>query len=295
MRVTNQSMVRRTLDNLESNAQRLMELQEQLSTGRRVNRPSDEPAVAAQAMGYRSTLLLQDQYTQTIDSALRRLTTTESAYGTITDILQRARELAVRAGSGLLSPDEMQATAAEVDQLLTQAIQVGNTSVGGIYVFGGHQTTAPPFSPVGSPATSVTYNGDTGLVDMEIAPGLTITTNVPGNQGLPAVFTALISLRDNLNAGNAAAVASTDTPQLSTALEGILELRGLVGARMNRLERDREHLESAQLAFQELLSEAEEADIADVIVRLTAQQNVYEASLKTAARVVQQTLLDFLR
>ncbi|HEY8491250.1 MAG TPA: flagellar hook-associated protein FlgL [Dehalococcoidia bacterium] len=295
MRVTNQTMIRRTLMHLEANAERLMAFQEQIATGKRVNRPSDDPSVAAQVMNYRSTLELQDQHMESIDAALRRLEATELAYGTMTDILQRARELAVRAGSGLLSQDQMQATAAEVEQLLTQAIQVGNTSVGGVYIFGGHQTTAPPFTAVGSPPTAVTYNGDAGLVDMEIAPGLTITANVPGSQGLPAAFTALISLRDNLNAGNAAAVSSTDVPQLGTALEGVLELRGLVGARMNRLERDRENLESTQLAIRGLLSKAEEADLADVVVRLTAQQNVYEASLKASARVVQSTLLDFLR
>lgn len=295
MRVTNQTMIRRTLMHLEANAERLMAFQEQIATGKRVNRPSDDPSMAAQALDYRTTLELQDQYMATIDAGLRRLGTTEQAYGTLTDILQRARELAVRAGSGLLSQDQMQAAAAEADQLLIQAVQVGNTSVAGVYIFGGHQTTAPPFTPVGSPITSVTYNGDGGLVDMEIAPGLTITANVPGSQGLPAAFAALISLRDNLNAGNAAAVSSTDLPQLDAALEQVLELRGLVGARVNRLERDRENLESTQLAIRELLSKAEEADLADVVVRLTAQQNVYEAALKTAARVVQATLLDFLR
>jgi flagellar hook-associated protein 3 FlgL len=294
MRVTNQTMLRRSLANLEFNAQRLMTLQEQLATGKRVNRPSDDPSSAAQALDYRSTILLQDQYSESIDAALRRLNTTDVAYGTVTDILQRAHELSV-AGSGLLSADEMRAMAAEVDQLLGQAIQVGNTSIGNVYIFGGHQTTSPPFTAVGSPPTAVTYNGDVGLTATEIAPGQTIDMNVPGSDGFPAVFDALISLRDNLNAGDSNAVTTTDVAQIGAALEGILELRGLVGARINRLERDQEGIDEAQIAVRKLLSEVEDADVADLIVKLTTQQTVYEASLKTAARIVQPTLLDFLR
>ena len=97
-----------------------------------------------------------------------------------------------------------------MDELLNEAVSVGNTTLAGQYVFAGHQTLAAPFTPVGVPTTSVTYTGDSGVIQREVGVGALVQVNVPGDQALSATLSALIALRDNLQSGNATAVRTSD-------------------------------------------------------------------------------------
>jgi flagellar hook-associated protein 3 FlgL len=151
---------------------------------------------------------------------------------------------------------------------------------------------------VGSPATAVIYSGDSGILNREIGVGITLSINVTGAQvfsGASNIFDSLIMLRDNLIAGNTAAISTGDINNLDRSIDNVLAYRAEIGAKINRLELHKERLGDMRVNFTKLLSANEDADMAEVIMNLQIQENVYRASLSTGARIIQPTLVDFLR
>ncbi len=295
MRITFKTSIDRALIDFSRVQERLAELQRQIATGKKVAKPSDDPAAMNRALAIRTDLTANGQYLRDIDSGMARLGTTEAALGSTTEILQRVRELAVLGANGTLDQSQLNEVASEVNQLLEEMISVGNTKFASQYVFGGHQTTATPFTGVGVPPTSVTYNGDGGVIERDISEGIRVQVNVAGDTALSSTFSALITLRDDLQAGNIAAISGADLGNLDTALDDVLTVRGQLGATSNRLELTRNRLDGAGLSAREQLSGLEDADFVDTLVRLNAQEAALEAALGTVARSIQSTLLNFLR
>jgi len=293
VRVSSQSIIDTVLTNMGGNYRRLVELQRQMASGRRVSRLSDDPAVMAQALGYRSELEREGQYVRNIDSSLARLGVTESSFSNVNDLLQRAREIAVYGSNATVSPEMKNNMAAEVRQLIDQAVQVGNTKFNEQYLFAGTATTTVPFTLVGNPPTSVTYNGNAGLIDRQIDANARVAVNVPGNTALGDSFTALINLHTRLT--TAGADVSLSLADIDTAMNTVLQQRGQFGAKLDRFERTKFEKEGTQLQKRALISAAEDIDMAETITKLKAQEAVYEAALMSTARVVQPSLLQFLR
>ena len=174
-------------------------------------------------------------------------------------------------------------------------IQLGNSSIRGQRLFAGTKTDASPFTLVGTPPTSVTYNGNSGALDRDMDVNSTIAINVPGDKVFPSSFTALIALRDNLNAGNNAAVGSGDIAAIDRALDDLLGVRSEVGAKVNRIESARDRQTLVQMRVQELLSKAEDTDYAETLSRFASEEAIYKAALETGSKAIQPSLLDFLR
>jgi flagellar hook-associated protein 3 FlgL len=283
------------LQNLANNLRRLERLQGELTSGVRLSRPSDDPPAVRRALTFRAGISAGEQYLRNLDSSNAWLAATEVNLGAITDLLHRARELAVQGATDSLSNDERSAIAAEVHQILEQLVLVGNASLRGQRLFGGLITDADPFTLNQGPPTTVTYSGESGAMLREIDVGTTIQINVPGSSFLPAVFAALITLRDDLAAGNTLAISSNDIGTLDAALDDVLVVRSEVGARMNRVEAtiDRQH--QVQVRLQELLSKVQDTDFAAAITEFSAQETVYRAALESGSRALQPSLLDYLR
>src|SRR3990172_5749545 len=122
MRISNQTIIDTVLNNLSSNTRRLLQLQEQVSSGKRVRRPSDDPTRLHESLGFRTRLAQDQQFLRNIDSAQGFLTANESAFSQLTDIVQRARELAIQGSTDVLSAQQKANIAVEIDQLLQHAI-----------------------------------------------------------------------------------------------------------------------------------------------------------------------------
>ena len=294
MRITSRIMMDRALSNFTSVQAKLAEFQEQLSTGKRIRRPSDDPAGMTRALAIRRNQRMSTQYRRDIDAGLSRLTATEAGLGSVTDLLQRARELAVAASNDTVGQTERAQRAAEVQGLLDEAVTIGNLNFAGQYLFAGHQTTAAPFTPVGSPATAVTYTGDTGVIERDVSVGVRVTVNIPGDQAFGGVFTTLIALRDAMQSGDTTTLRTSSLADLDAELDKGLQIRGQLASATRRLEGTRDRLEQADIAEKQQLTEIEDADIVETIVNLNAQQMVYEAALASAARGMSMTLLNFL-
>lgn len=293
MRLSSKSIVDTALTGLGGNYQRLAELQRQMASGRRISRLSDDPATMAQSLGHRSDLESETQYIRNIDSSLARIGVTESNFSQMSDLLQRAREIAVYGSNSTISPEMKNNMAAEVRQLIDQAVQVGNTKFNGQYLFAGTATTTVPFTVVGNPPTSVTYNGNAGLIDRQIDTNARVAVNVPGNTALGDSFTALIGLHTRLTTPGAD--ASLSLGDFDTAMNTVLQQRGQFGAKVDRFERTRFEKEETQLQKKSLISAAEDIDVVETITKLKAQEATYEAALMSTARVIQPSLLQFLR
>lgn len=291
MRITENTVVERVLADIRIADERRLQTHLQMSSGKRLLLPSDNPIDVVTALRYRSALTEIGTYYANITEARDWLDTTESALRNTTAILQRAREVAVLGASGTVAAGSYTALAEEVRSLRQEVILLGNSAHAGRYLFGGYQTVdpaRPPFDPAGN------YQGDAGAIVREIGPGVTVQINVPGNQAFGPTLAVLDQLANDLGAGNAAAVGA-DLAAVDAALDGLMALRARLGAQMNRLELAQTRMQELETTVTRLQSDVEEVDIAEVAVRLSVHQNAYQVALAAAGRLLQTSLLDFLR
>ncbi|MER3514142.1 MAG: flagellar hook-associated protein 3 [Chloroflexota bacterium] len=294
MRISMQWMVDRTIANIALNLEKLVALQEQAASGKRLLRPEDDPAGVRRAISLRAGLAATQRYLDNIQDSDDWMSATDAALGHIADLMTKALTLAEKGASDTISADERRALAAEVDQLLQEAISTGNTRLTDRYIFAGFKTTTQPFTLVPGTPDQVIYNGDSGQIRREIEPGETVTVNVTGDTAFPAVFEQLIGLRDDLLANDRAAVQARISP-LQAAQQGVLDVQATVGARQGHLSGASERLENMKLMLTDLLSRVEDADMAETIVRLTEQETVYQAVLQASASAIPPSLWSFLQ
>lgn len=295
MRITERLMIDKVRGNLNASGTRLARLQQELASGRRISAASDDPSGAARAMRHRDDIAATLQFTRTAETAGSRLAAADGALGSLTDILQKARELALQGGNDTLGAEQRTAIAAVVNQQIHAAVQAGNARFAGQFIFAGTKTTAPPFTVGGPTPASVAYNGNTAAITLDVGEGANLRVDVPGDQvGLP-VMNALIQLRDALTANDSAAISGGALTAIDAALDTVLEARGSVGARVNRLESLTQRLGDERVNLEGMQAQLEDIDFTDTVVKLTSARNVHEAALGAAAKAMQPSLVDFLR
>jgi len=270
-------------------------VQQELATGRRVARASDDPAGAVLALQHRSDIAFETQMRRNMDNGLAFLNVTEAALGGATDVLQRVRELTVQAANDTLTASDRQAVSLEVNQLIGFLAQTANSQFAGAYLFGGQMTKTPAYQVTGSPPTAITYMGDAGDRVTRISGQDTVATNVAGSTAFGSIFSDLIALRDDISGGGSGTTISANLGAIDSALDRILAARADVGARVNRFEATMSTSESTDLNLQELRSGIEEVDIADAVTRLTAEQASYQAALGAIGRASGMSLMNYLR
>ncbi|MGH2332165.1 flagellar hook-associated protein FlgL [Thermoanaerobacter mathranii] len=297
MRVTDGMLITNFLNNYHNNLEKLQKNQNMLSTGKKISRPSDDPVAVATSLRIRTDMARNDAYTKNADEVQSWLNITDTALGQLGDLLQRTRELAVEGANGTLTQADMQKIAEEIKQLKAQMIQVGNTQYNGRYIFAGFKTTTQPFSEDNN-----SYNGDNGLIEFEVgAGGNKIAVNVPGDKvfdvdltGTSQLLVMMDNLKSALDSGDHQAVSNL-IADVDKQLENVLAVRAEVGAKSNRVDLIKNRLQDDNYNFTVLLSKNEDADLAQVITNLKMDENVYRASLAAGARIMQPSLIDFLR
>ncbi|SNX53128.1 flagellar hook-associated protein FlgL [Thermoanaerobacterium sp. RBIITD] len=296
MRVTNNMLIMNFMNDYNNNLERMQKDQDMLASGKRINKPSDDPVAVANSLRIRTDMSRNDAYTKNVDDAKSWLDLTDSSLGQIGDLLQRTRDLAVQGSNGTLTQTDMQNIAAEIDQLKKQMIQVGNTQYNGRYIFAGFKTDTQPFNE-----TSNTYSGDNGTIKFEVgAGGNKMQINVTGDKvfdvssGTSQLLNMMDNLKNALNSGDHQAVSNT-IADIDKELENVLSIRADAGAKSNRLDLTKNRLQSDNYNFTTLLSKNEDADMAQVITNLKMDENVYRASLAAGARIIEPSLIDFLK
>jgi flagellar hook-associated protein 3 FlgL len=302
MRVSTQSLANQVQDNVQQAMRRLAAVQEQISSGKRINRLSDDPFGAARAVDLKSFQASLDQYKKNIDSALPFLNQTDSVLGDVDDILNRAREVAVAMANGAVSAQDRANAAAEVHQLLTQLVAVGNTKLENRYMFAGFVNGAAPFALA---AGVVTYTGDAGEIFIQADRSTNVAINLPGDklfQGVGVVggtdlFDTLADLETALNANDVAGVngITAQIGRLDRGLNQALGFRAEIGARLGTLNTASAGLEIMNLRATETRSKIEDIDAIKVFADFALLQQAFQAALQASARAIQPSILDFLR
>lgn len=293
MRITNNMIARNAVNNLNFHLRRQEELHYQLASGKRLRVPSDDPAATSHSMRLHSDLAHTKQFRANIGVALSWLEATDSVLNEAGQALQRVKELAVYGANGVMPQDAREAIAREVDQILEHMVDLANSSHAGLYLFGGNKTLTKPYELSGG--TVSPYQGDEGRREYEIASGVKIAINVPGSALFDEIFAAITQLRDALYAGETDSVSGAAVDNVENALDTLLRVRADVGARINRLELADARMHELELNVEQLISDNEDVDIARAIVELKVSENSYRAALASGARIIQPTLLDFLR
>lgn len=300
-RITQENMSRTTLSNINLNLKRMQEIQEKLSTGKQINRPSDNPSGARKVLGLKTEVLKFQQFSENTEVAKERMNYAFNSLENIQDILSKIKELGIQASNDTVGQSERKIIASELNELMESVLQFTNTENDGRYIFAGTKTSTMPFSATRDSIgriSSVTYEGNNEEIDYQIGPNTYIQINTPGGTVFQdnGLFSTLISMRDELESSAFDSSAFLDSRKnLDDATDALSTEITRYGAKTNRLELTSQSLENLQITLKELISYTEDADVATLIMDLKNQENILQSSLETGARIIQPTLLDFLR
>jgi len=388
MRVTHRMVTNQVMTNLYNITERLLRVQDMLSSGKTLRRPSDDPVKLNHVLLLRTSIRKLEQYTANVEDGLSWLNLTDTSLNQATSVLQKVRTLAVQGANGTLTPEDRAMIATEVEKYLEELVGIGNTAYAGRYVFSGTETLTTPFALAGG---RLTYRGNGASIQREISEGVVVAIGIPGdglffrgfevqsnesitltagerfaingveieidgtmttledlvrriNEDLalkeevyaftdgkrlflrsrtedpltledrlgtpledwglldPAnsreasgILKVVRDLAEHLRENRVDLISGEDLEKLDQVLDLLLKVRAEVGARTLRLENALSRFEDFTTNFKKLLSLDEDIDVAEVAVQLQEHQNVYQMALAAAARLLQPTLLDFLR
>ena len=372
VRVSNNMNYDQVKGNIGKNRSEASDLQNQAATQKRITKPSDDPVGAARTLGLRTDGANNEQFQKNSEVAKNFLNYTESALGDLSEVLMRAKELAISQSSDASASAATRiAVATEIDQLFNDSVNIANRKLGERFIFGGFKTTHSPFDHVGK------YRGDEGAIKIEVAKGVFTSVNLPGERSFlgrnsaiaeipderkgattpnypaaphqqedvpvrgpasvtedapsraPAsvdehgndvatkrkfeqleadekvtpveekksgesIFNVMRALSDGLRANDTLAVQDT-LERIDGALEQVVLLRSQVGSRVSSLENTQVALGKNKLDDAALLSSIEDADAFEVFTDITKNENALKATLQTSGKLIQPSLLDFLR
>ena len=291
MRVTQSMLSNNMLRNLSSSYERLSKYQDQISTGKKVNRPSDDPVVVMKGISYRTDLSEVQQYKRNFSEAYNWIENSDAALDNAGQALQRIRELVVEASNDTYDASQRQAISAEIKQLRDHLAEVANTKFGDKYLFNGADTTTQPVDLQANSGDG-SFPEATQPVEIELSKGIYLPVNVPGEKVFgEQLFSDLKALTDDLDQGKNPA---SYLDQIDQHIDAINNARADLGARQNRLEMMESRVDNQEVIATKVLSDNEDVDYEKAITDLTAQESVHRAALAVGARVLQPTLMDFL-
>ena len=308
-RISSTSLARAALSSLSTAQERIGRAQEQVATGRRINRPSDAPLDAAQAHRLHTYTAQLRQYQRNLDEAQARLEFASSSIQELSDIFIEARQIALRAADSATDPSERRTLATAVNQLLDGLLQRANTSWGGRYIFAGTADDTVPFEgQIGDSGyiENVVYRGNDGRIELQVGPQMRVQVNEPGTEVFtatatqPSLFDVLIQLRDlllnteGLPESEQCRALSDHVGALKEAHERVVDAASRLGWRARQVEYTRTTVENLELTATERLSGLEDTDYASAALQITAQRVALEAALAVSARLMKNTLLEYL-
>ena len=293
-RVTETSMTGRVLGDLQRTLNRGQKLQQQISSGKQLTRPSDSPAGTVTSLQLRGEVRSTQQYSRNSDDGLGWLGTIQDNLGAASTSVIRIRDLTVQALTSDLGGQSTEAIAQEIDQVKATLVAGANAKYMGRPVFGGTTPGTVAYDPTGK------YLGNTDQTTRTVGPNskVRIESNGPDAFGAEGADTQLFTVLTNISA----AIRSNDHNALDAGLENLDTAHNLlkstladVGARYNRVTQMKQSAEDHLLSVTSQLSDIEDVDLPKAIMELQIQQTSYQAALAASAKVIQPSLIDFLR
>ncbi len=289
-RVTHHTVQRSTLANLQLNLSKMAELQNQMSSGKKVNVPSDDPAAASDMLRLRAEQRVNAQYARNAGDAASWLQTVDTAITASTAALRQVRDLTVQGGNGALGPSSLNALADELESLGETLLSNANTSFVGRSVFAGTSDAGVAFD------AAYSWTGSGATVERRLSSTTTVRVDGDGaavyGTGTGSVFALVDRIVADLRAGQD---PTAHLGAIDSRLESMLSELASVGARHKNVLATQQTLMAQDIETGTRLSEIEDIDLASIILDLQSQEVAYKGALGATAKVLQPTLLDFLR
>ena len=289
MRVTNSMMTATVKRNLFRQAEQLARKQETMASGKRINRPSDDPLGFGKVLDYRKTLSSLEQYDRNIQNAKNRIQFLETTLEGVEDLMVDAKNWAVnQSGSEAM---DREAAITSVRNIRDQLVQLGNSKMGNVYVFSGFQTLTPPFDASGA------YSGDNGYFSVMTADNMEMQVEADGSrvfQGAEDVFDALDQLLIGLQSDDVTLIRN-QIDRFDLAKDQVQMVRAESGAKYQQLELVEQQTAKLKITFEEMMDSTEKAIVEETIIDFNNQELAYELSLNAAAKIIQPTLMNFLK
>ncbi len=272
---------------------------QQLSTGRRVNEPSDNPAAEAAMIGENSRAASVDQYTANSDSLTNVLNTANSTLNSVTNLLQRAVSLGVEGANGVMNQSDLNSIAEEVSGIQSQMLSLANTSYAGQYLFAGTATGSAPYVADSVTPSQIDYVGNSQQMKVQIGTGLSVAANLPGSsifsQPGANVFDGLQSLISALQSGDSSSIATAEVA-VNNSLDAVNTAQVFYGGTVNELTNNESFLSQEKLNITTYQNTLVSADVATAATDATASETALNATVAAASQVYQQVnLLDYLK
>ena len=291
-RVTNQTLMMSAQRNLAANKSELGRLQTQASDRKAINLPSDNPSGTASSLQVRGQQAAAAQYGRNIDNGRGWLTTIDSALSGTIDILRRVKDLTLQGANGTLSTSARQGVAAEVEGLRKELLSQANTTFMGRYVFAGNSDAGTAFTNASPPV----FNGTNSVVNRRVADGVAVRVDADGaavfGAGPGNVFDLIDTIASDLGSG---ADLSANLAAIDERMKIVITQRSEVGSRDAQIQRAQEVNMKQQGALEDQRATIEDVDMSKAFLDLQLQQTNYSAALAVTAKVLPQTLMDFLR
>ncbi|MBU3176447.1 flagellar hook-associated protein FlgL [Clostridium estertheticum] len=331
MRVTNKMLSNNFLRDMRTNLTNLSKIQSQMDSGKQITKASDDPLKTSRIMQMYSDIDANKQYNSNIKNTTNWLDTTDTALGQVGNVCGRIEELLVSAGNAGYSSDQKQAVKDEINQKIQEVSQILNTSFDGKYIFGGTRATTKPteteatvgangpnsqlvYSKIGGGELDITnpeekpqYDQINSKLLVEVSQGVTMDYNITASQiinygtgvdagkNLMGLLSDITKHLDSTDANDIKDLNNADLDGIQKAMTNVLKLRSEVGAKQNRMESAQTRNEDQNFNMTEILSSTENIDITEKTMEYATMQTVYMASLQTSAKVLQPSLLDYLR
>lgn len=299
MRVTQGMVTNNILQNISNGYGKIADLQNQLSSGKKITLPSQDPVVAMMGVSYRSDVNHIQQYQTNVSTAQNWMNSSDSTLNQVDSILQNVRDLVTEASNDTYTSGQRADAAQQVDQLTQQLVTLGNTQVGGQYIFSGSDSANPLLTQ--DPSTGTVTVNSTALNNPTLAVNVNDGVKMPINVAPNQVFTAtmfqdLNDLKDTLNNSSSTSVdISGFTSKIDSALDSVTHAQADLGAREDRMQMISNWLGTQKTTATQIMANNEDVDYPTALVNLNQQQNVFNASLSVGARIIQQSLVNFLQ
>ncbi|GAB4172457.1 MAG: flagellar hook-associated protein FlgL [Calditrichia bacterium] len=297
LRVTSNSYYSRILTNINQNQSNLIQTRMRIASGKKVQYLSDEPTKMGSLLKHKELIKKNDQYMENLSNAMDYLSVASDALNHASDLLTTVRSLTVQ-GIDSISTDEYASFATQIDDFLSELMDVANTRFKGKYVFAGTSTTSQPFTMAGDRSSvAVTATGINGKQRLEIGTHQIETINISGHDAFLQnvdTFNLLIQLRDAFQNEDQATLESL-LPQLDTALDQVLTSATRAGSLLNRFELLHQQYESENVTLKHFTSKIEDADLYEESINLQKQEMSLQAALTVTAKGMDLSLVNYLR
>lgn len=299
IRMTSNMMSSTLLGNLNRNLYNMDNLENQISSGRKINKPSDDPVGVTYALRYRSQLAGNEQFQRATDSAQSWLDETDSQMGSAGEVMTRIKELMVQSSTGTYSNSDLQSASLEVEQLKKQLVDIGNSKFAGKFIFNGQDYGSIPY-PTAAGTDYSQVETDNAPVQYVIGENIQFQINTTGNEFFgnkgesDNVFATLDRVIAAMKAGDKTAITA-ESSSVESRTNKMLAARSEVGARTNRVDLVNNRLKDQETNTTTLLSKTEDLDIADALIKSTSAQTLYQAALKSSSNIMNTSLIDFMR